>query len=129
MSVPDDMRQQSASTERSSLPEQDLLRDPDRFRDIVGAFLRGEITADEYSEMTMAEIGRRDSAGLVEDVAPAPAPGAPVLTGRIRADERRSEPRRSPTVLASDFVSGALSAPQFLRLIRSGAARPGPGSS
>ena len=108
------------------LPEQHLLRDPDRLQDFAGAFLRGEITVEQYSQMTLAEINRRAS---IDPLMPLGQPvrrpdperlhevplSAPVTGAAPRAvgsgDDRAS-------ALAQAFVGGRLHATEFLRLIR-----------
>lgn len=93
------------------LPEQRLLRDPNRLDDIVGAFLRGEITAVEYSEMTLAEINERAaSEQVIAPDPPAAAPHPPQVVVAAGGD--------SATELANAFVAGRLSVPDYLRLVR-----------
>lgn len=41
------------------LPEQHLLRDGDRIQEYACAYLNGELTAQQYSALTLAEISRR----------------------------------------------------------------------
>lgn len=119
------------------LPEQHLLRGGDRLQDYASAFLRGDITAVQYSEMTMAEINRRApihpllrwgdplDAPLesvpVKDVTPASPrvherpPSSPVVAQAV--PHRHSDADRA-LVLARAFVGGRIRSTDFLRLIR-----------
>lgn len=115
-------------------PEQRLLRDGDRLQEYASAFLRGEITAEQYSALTLAEINRRapidpllplgdgdDDDG--PDVPP-PAvvrvvhedlPMAPTVT---RAHTPQLADRDRSLVLARAFATGRIRGADFLRLIR-----------
>ena len=139
MSIPDRL---SADLE---LPEQRLLRDGDRMQDYAGAFLRGDITAQQYSELTLAEINRRApldpllplgqplSPHLVEVVEPISSESETVEIAEIKpiqplpseASPTESDIARPQnpdaeraTVLAQAFVTGRIRAGDFLRLIR-----------
>lgn len=111
------------------LPEQHLLRDSDRLQDYAGAFLRGEITAAQYSEMTLAEISRRAPLDPMEPLAePAPEPPVvvheepPVAPATSQHPAPVSRPHHTDAdrslVLARAFVGGRISGPDFLRLVR-----------
>jgi hypothetical protein len=102
------------------LPEQHLLRDGDRMQDYAGAFLRGDITAQQYSELTLAEINRR---APIDPLLPLGEPEPQPIVEPVR--EVAIEPARAQhsdsdraTVLAEAFVSGRIRGGDFLRLIR-----------
>lgn len=112
------------------LPEQQLLRDGDRMQDYAGAFLRGDITAQQYSKLTLAEINRRapiDPVMPVGDPVPAAAvepvheaaPASRVAPAPpVGAARRQQTDGDRATVLAEAFVSGRICGADFLRLIR-----------
>ena len=112
------------------LPERRLLRGRDRLQDYAGAFLRGEITAEQYATSTLAEINRRAPVDPLlpsgeddESVTPTPVahlvhedpPRAPAI---IQAPAPRLVDRARSIVLARAFVKGHLDSVDFLRRIR-----------
>lgn len=61
------------------LPEQELLASPDSLRAFGEAFLRGEIDADRYSELTMAELSTRAVADPSVELADPSLPSSAVM--------------------------------------------------
>lgn len=120
------------------LPEQHLLRGGDRLQDYASAFLRGEITGVQYSEMTLAEINRRAPIDFLVPLGDDPVEAAPVQVVSVQVvSEQRRVPEGLPAaptvtsasaqqhgeadrsiVLARAFVGGRIRSTDFLRLIR-----------
>lgn len=117
------------------LPEQQLLRDGDRLQSYASAFLRGEITAEQYSALTLAEINRRVpidpllplGAGDEDEPVVPPPPAVvvhlvheepPMPPTVIRAPTPRLADRDRSIVLARAFATGRIRGGDFLRLIR-----------
>ena len=115
------------------LPEQHLLRDGDRLQAYASAFLRGEITADQYSTLTLAEINRR---APLDPLLPLGEDGGPAVTPRVVVVVHEEPPTPPPPpavvqppaprladrdrsiVLARAFATGRIRGNDFLRLIR-----------
>jgi hypothetical protein len=112
------------ATSGSELPEQHLLRDHDRVREFAAAFLRGEITVEQYSQRTIAEISGR---APLEVLVPAEPPASVAVSVAAPVDVVGPVAEIAPVhaqdagralVLARAFVSGRISGSDFLRLIR-----------
>lgn len=112
------------------LPEQHLLRDGDRLQHYASAFLRGEITAEQYSTLTLAEINRRAPLDpllpLGEDNEPTVPPRVVVVVHEepptppavVQPPTPRLADRDRSFVLARAFATGRIRGGDFLRLIR-----------
>ena len=67
------------SEDLPQLPEQELLASPDSLRAFGEAFLRGEIDAARYSELTLAELSTRASTDPTVELADPALPSSPVM--------------------------------------------------